>query len=230
MGLRDLFNFGRKAGTAPPEPPVPQMTSRQANEMLVQAVEANDIKKATIALKATGSANLKCKYRHMVTVRYDYGPRQYEQADDVALLWHAVLKDSEPMARLLLSYGADVNPTYHGQMPLMHAVCQGATPMVRALLDGGAALREESYPYKTAYEYAKNKQYADIIQMVWEEPARRERVKQEAARAAQEAKAAAEQAAREAEEKARHRAENPTEPVTDNTVVVMKRLSLKPQR
>ncbi len=230
MGLRDFFNFGRKDETVPPEPPVPQMTSRQANEMLVQAVEANDIKKATIALKATGSANLTCKYRHMVTIRYDYGPRQYEQADEVALLWHAVLKDNEPLVRLLMSYGAKVDPKYSGRTPLMHAVLEGATQMVRTLLDGGAALREDDYPHYTALDHATKKQYADIIQMLREEPARRERVKQEAARAAQEAKAAAERAAREAEEKARHRAENPTEPVTDNEVVVMKRLSLKPQR
>jgi hypothetical protein len=233
MGLRDLFKFGRdttpQQQEAAPPPPPPAMTSRQANEMLVAAVEANDIKKAEIALNATGSANLTCKYKYFYMAHYDSGPRRIDQVNEVPLIWFATLKDNVPMVQLLLKHGADVDAKYQGTGPLMHAVAEGATPMVRALLDGGAMMRDSnSYSsYNNAFEIARQKQYADIIQMLNAEPERRKQAQIEAARVAQEAKAAAEAAAREAEEQARWRAQNPTEPVTDNAVVVMKPLTLK---
>ncbi|MEZ0225205.1 MAG: ankyrin repeat domain-containing protein, partial [Alphaproteobacteria bacterium] len=163
MGLRDLFRFGR-APAPPPSPPPspPPMTSRQANEMLVSAVEANDLEKAEIALKASGSANLTCQHRYYFTAHYDSGPRKCEQVDEVSLLWLATIRANEPMVRLLLSYGAAVDAKYHGRAPLMHAVAEGATPMVRALLDGGASLRGE-YSNGWPIDVARNKQYADII-------------------------------------------------------------------
>ena len=190
------------------------MTSREANELLVAAVEANNIQKAEVALKARGSANLRCKYRYHYFAHYDNGPRRIDQVDDVSLLWLATLKANEPLVRLLLSHGAEVDPKYQGRTPLVHAVAEGATPMVRALLDGGASLKGE---YRSSpIEVARDRQYADIIDMLYAEPARREQLKLDAQRARQEAAV-----------EARRRAENPTEPVTDNEVAVMKPLTLK---
>jgi hypothetical protein len=218
MKLRDLFKFGRESAPLQPPPPLPPplMTSRQANEMLIAAVEANDVQKAEMALKASGSANLMCKYRHYYFAHNDSGPRRVDQADDVPLLWLATINKNEPMVRLLLSHGAHVDAPYLGRSSLMHAVGEGKTSIVRALLDGGAVMRETSFPYTSAYEIASNAQYADILQMLCDEPARRKQAQLEA-----------EQAAREAEEQARWRAQNPSEPVTDNDVVVMKPLTLK---
>ena len=182
--------------------------------MLVAAVEANDVQKAESALKASGSANLTCKYHYFYMAHYDSGPRKINQADDVSLLWLATLKANEPLVRLLLSYGANVDAKYQGRTPLVHAVAEGATPMVRALLDGGASLKGE---YRSSpIEVARDKQYADIIKMLYAEPERRNQVQLEA-----------ERARLEAVEAARRRAENPLEPVTDNEIAVMKPLTLK---
>ncbi|XP_057321579.1 putative ankyrin repeat protein RF_0381 [Microplitis mediator] len=72
-------------------------------------------------------------------------PRWRYNDEDLTLLHHTVIRNSIPMAKLLLQYGADVNILSNtGLSPLSDAVLDHNIPMVKLLLNNGALVSYDS--------------------------------------------------------------------------------------
>jgi hypothetical protein len=205
--------FNKQAAPAAEAPP---MTSREANELLVKAVSAGDLKTAERALKATGSPNLDAQGFYWAS--NDHG--RWQVPERQPMLWFAVDRNNLPMAELLIKHGADMTRRHRGVPPLYRAVVEGQTPMVKMLLEAGAPL--EPVFDKSYLRLAQEQQYADVTKLLMDEPQRR----RDAAEAQRQAAAHAEAQRIADAEAAKHAAENP-QPVTDQSVAVMKPLSFK---
>lgn len=222
MGLWKKI-FGKEAAKAPETIPQPRQfpqiaTSKQANEWLVNAVLHNDLPLVEWALKATGSANL-CVDRGGYWDNGRYYPK------NVPLLHDAVAQANLPLVQLLLQHGAAIDSRYQEKTPLMHAVLGGETFIVRALLDANANF-ELLCDRVSTLAMARQKQYADIIKMIEDEPRRRKEAIETAHRERAEAEARRladieRQKAMEKEER-----EDPR-PETKDIIKVMKPLALK---
>lgn len=89
--------------------------------------------------------------------------------DDFGLsaLHGAAKKGHEEVARLLISWRADVNVRQsRGETPLHYACKYGRAPVVRLLLDHGAEATSESNEGRTPADYALEKNHGDIVQLI----------------------------------------------------------------
>jgi hypothetical protein len=208
-----------------------QMTSQQANEMLVKAVKWGFAGRAEYALEAGGSANLTIDRGGRTSDGFD----SWWHPNPVPLLWDAVSRNKVHIVASLLKHGARVDDYHFRMTPLMLAAEKGLTPVVRMLLDAGASLdaRDER---GTAWTRANNKQFGDIIKMISDEPARRKAVIDAHQRSLAEAEEKRKAERKVQVEKAKQdeiqralRAANPPQE-TEQVITVMRPLSLKSAR
>ncbi|MEZ0223077.1 MAG: ankyrin repeat domain-containing protein [Alphaproteobacteria bacterium] len=194
----------------------PPMTSKQANDLLGKALRRRNVRLAERALIATASPNIVC-------TRYDSDHEG--SVYTVPALWEMASKGDAPMVRLLLKFGAQTETVFSKRTALMEAVLQGHTPVVRALLDAGAKTEVWCYG-DSLLACAQQKQFADIIKMIKEEPDRRSQIMAAAAQARQEAEAQRLAAIDKAKQEAEARAAAPPEQTVD-AVQIMKPLTFK---
>ncbi|HYD17028.1 MAG TPA: ankyrin repeat domain-containing protein [Patescibacteria group bacterium] len=129
------------------------LTSQEAlNTRLLQAVEQNNIAKATKALADGANASA--------------GSGGWR--NDSPLL-AAIIAANVEMVKLLTAAGADVNKkiSYGDDTPFTEAARRGNLPVITALLDAGAKINAKGDRGQTAYLQAvatKNKPLADLLE------------------------------------------------------------------
>jgi len=70
-------------------------------------------------------------------------------------LCYAIIKGDVDVVKKFIEYGADVNETARGITPLMYAAHYNQTEIVNLLLKNGARLDTKDERGKTAFDYAK---------------------------------------------------------------------------
>lgn len=177
--------------------------SRELNARLIKAVFARRPRTAEALLKLGASPDSQLSYEHGYTT-YTY-----------PILNWVIGKNWTDMAAVLIANKADPTKgdTLTGQSPLHEAAIFDRTAIMRLMLDTGAMLNPETSCHSdysrgavrgaTPLAIARQHAWTDIVQMIEEEPARREEARAAAARAEMEAAAAK----KKADEEARLRAE-----------------------
>lgn len=139
------------------------------------------------------------------------------------VLAYAVDNNMEPVVKALLDHGANPNRDMRSVTMLWYATRNGNSRIVRMLLDAGAeptGAAKEMHWQDCPLEIAKKNYYTDIVKMLEQEPARRQKIAAEAAAKKEAAAKAAQQAILE-----QQRAETAAE--VTKRITVSKPLTLK---
>ncbi len=190
--------------------------SQELNKSLIKAALKRRLKTAAVLLDNGASPDAQLSYEHGFTM-YLY-----------PLMTELVRRNDIAMSALFIAHAADLSraDTLTGHTPLHEAALHDRARIMRLMLDAGADMScktsihsEENAEYlghSTALDIARRHAWKDVIEMLENEPQRRDEATEAAARAKREAAEAERKAAEdEARRLEQERIEAITAPKTD---------------